>query len=81
MLVTGNQLKAARALAGMDQRSLADAAGVAVNTVRGMESAGCNEITSSAPTVRKVQRALETAHVEFICEGNAVGAILKMPAS
>jgi transcriptional regulator with XRE-family HTH domain len=65
MLITGNQLKAARALAGVDQLSVAQAAKVAINTIRNMESRGPNPITSGAVTVRNVQTALEAAGVEF----------------
>jgi hypothetical protein len=65
MLITGNQLKAARALAGVDQLVLANAAKVAVNTIRNMESHGPDPITSGAVTVRNVQSALEAAGVEF----------------
>ena len=66
MLVTGNQLKAARALAGVDQQEVADAAGVNVNTIRNMEARGANPITSSAVTVRNVQIALEAIGIEFL---------------
>ena len=55
MLTTGHQLKAARALAGVDQQQVADSAGVNVNTIRNMEARGAEPITSSAVTVRKVQ--------------------------
>ena len=65
-LATGNQLKAARALAGIDQKQLADAAGVNVNTVRYMEAREFGLITSSAVTIRKVQLALEGLGIEFL---------------
>src|SRR5262245_44545751 len=66
MLITGNQLKAARALAGVDQHELADSAGINVNTIRNMEARGAEPITSSAVTVRKVQLALEARGIEFL---------------
>ena len=66
MLATGNQLKAARALAGVDQQQVADAAGVNVNTIRNMEARGGEPITSSAVIVRKVQLALEALGIEFL---------------
>jgi hypothetical protein len=69
MLITGNQLKAARALVGVDQAWVAKAANVAINTVRNMESRGGKPITSGAVTVRNVQLALESAGVEFINGG------------
>ena len=65
-LATGNQLKAARALTGVDQQQLADAAGLNVNTIRNMEARGPALITSSAVTVRSVQVALEAMGVEFL---------------
>lgn len=69
MLTTGNQLKAARALVGMEQVVLADAAGVNVNTIRNMESKGAAVLTSSVEVVRRVQLALESAGVEFLNHG------------
>lgn len=68
-LITGNQLRAARALSGVEQKALADASGVSINTIRNMEARGAEEITSSAVTVRKVQQALESAGVEFLNHG------------
>lgn len=79
MLSRGNQLKAARALIGMEQEALADAAGVHVNTIRKMEAKGTAEITSGADTVRRVQSALEAAGVEFLDHGRP-GVRLKPPA-
>jgi transcriptional regulator with XRE-family HTH domain len=65
-LTTGNQLKAARALAEIDQQQLADAAGVNVNTIRNMEARGGRAITSGAVTVHNVQVALEALGIEFL---------------
>jgi transcriptional regulator with XRE-family HTH domain len=65
MLIFGNQLKAARALAGVEQQELADAASVHVNTIRKMEAKGDEEITSAADVLRRVQSAFERWRVEF----------------
>jgi transcriptional regulator with XRE-family HTH domain len=65
-LITGNQLKAARALVGVDQQQVAESAGVNVNTIRNMEARGPEPITSGAVTVRKVQLALEALGIEFL---------------
>jgi transcriptional regulator with XRE-family HTH domain len=65
-LTTGNQLKAARALAGVDQQQVADSAGVNVNTIRNMEARGPKPITSGAVTVHNVQVALEALGIEFL---------------
>ena len=66
VLATGNQLKAARALAEVDQQQVADSAGVNVNTIRNMEARGAKPITSSAVNVRNVQLALEALGIEFL---------------
>lgn len=65
-LLTGNQLRAARMLVGVDQQQLADAAEVAVNTIRNMEAYGFEPIKSGAFTVERVQKSLELLGVEFI---------------
>jgi transcriptional regulator with XRE-family HTH domain len=78
MLATGNQLKAARALIGMEQAALADQAGVHVNTIRNIERKGASEITSAADVVRRIQSALEAAGVEFLNHGRP-GVRLKEP--
>ena len=79
MLITGNQLKAARALVGADQVWVAKAANVAINTIRNMESRGADPITSGAVTVRNVQLALESAGVEFINGGQPGVRLRKTP--
>jgi transcriptional regulator with XRE-family HTH domain len=65
-LATGNQLKAARALAGVNQQQVADSAGLNVNTIRNMEARGAELITSSVVTVRNVQLVLEALGIEFL---------------
>jgi len=70
MLVTGNQLKAARALADVDQQTLAVEAQVNVNTIRAMEASGAGTLTSGLATIRRVQEALERRGVEFLNHGN-----------
>jgi transcriptional regulator with XRE-family HTH domain len=78
VLTTGNQLKAARALAGVDQQQVADSAGVNVNTIRNMEARGAELITSSAVTVRNVQLALEALGIEFLNHSRP-GVRLRIP--
>jgi transcriptional regulator with XRE-family HTH domain len=65
MLTTGNQLKAARALAGIEQIELAELAGVAVTTIRKMEWQKAETLTSGLGTVKRVQSALELLGIEF----------------
>jgi transcriptional regulator with XRE-family HTH domain len=68
MLSTGNQLKAARALVGVNQQTVAQQAGINVNTVRNMESAGAGQIPGLAASVQAVQRSLEAAGVVFLSD-------------
>jgi transcriptional regulator with XRE-family HTH domain len=78
-LATGNQLKAARALAGVNQQEVADTAGVNVNTIRNMEARGARPISSSAVTVHNVQLALEALGIEFLNHAGP-GVRLRIPS-
>lgn len=79
-LRTGNQIKAARALADLNQAQLAELAGVNVNTIRAMESRGNDVLVSGLDTVMRVQEALEAAGIQFIPEnGGGAGVRLAKP--
>jgi transcriptional regulator with XRE-family HTH domain len=80
MLTTGNQLKAARALAGMDQSELAEGAGLSVNTISTMEKKGAEPLTSGLQTIRAIMNVLEAAGVEFLNHGQP-GVRLVKPKS
>jgi len=69
MLTTGNQLRAARALVGMDQGTLADRAGVNINTIGSMEKRGAAGLVSGLDKVQAVMRVLEAEGVEFLNHG------------
>lgn len=69
MLLIGNQLKAARALIGMDQTTLAEKAGVSKNTVVALERAGSGVLKGRLDTVHAIAKALEEAGVEFLNHG------------
>jgi len=78
MAISGNQLKAARALIGLDQQQLADKAGIGINTVRNMEAAAAGNIRARTDTLDAVVAALADAGVEFIPEnGGGAGVRLK----
>ena len=72
------QLRAARALLGWSQGSLAEASGLAIATIKRMESAR-GPLKSSAENVLKVQQALEDAGVVFI-ERNGGGPGVRLRA-
>jgi transcriptional regulator with XRE-family HTH domain len=68
MLITPDQIRAARALLRMDQEELARRANVSVVTVRRLEAPdGLGKVGPG--TVDVVQRALEAAGAEFVERG------------
>ena len=68
MLITPEQIRAARALLRLEQDELARRAQVSVVTVRRLEAP--DGLTKVAPgTVDEVQRALEAAGAEFVDRG------------
>jgi DNA-binding XRE family transcriptional regulator len=69
MLTTGNQLRAARALAGLDQGTLAELADVNINTISAMEKRGGETLTSGLDVVTRVAQALEARGIEFLNHG------------
>ena len=67
-MITAAQIRAARALLGMDQRHLAEAAGLSVPTIQRMEGSS-GQVRGNVESLVKVVEALETAGVELIGEG------------
>ena len=67
-MLTSGQLRAARALLGIDQKSLARLAGVSVPTIQRMEASDGN-VRGIVDTLTKVVEALQAAGVELIGEG------------
>jgi transcriptional regulator with XRE-family HTH domain len=69
-MMTGAQLRAARALLGIDQKTLAEMAGVSVPTVQRMEASG-GTVRGVIESLTRIVEALDRAGVELI----AVGAV------
>ncbi|KAB2877230.1 MAG: helix-turn-helix transcriptional regulator [Bauldia sp.] len=67
-MITAAQLRAARALLGIDQRTLADRAGLSVPTIQRMEASG-DVIRGTVDSLTKLVNALESAGIELIGEG------------
>ena len=67
-MMTAGQLRAARALLGIDQKSLAELAGVSVPTIQRMEASEGN-VRGVVDSLTKVVEALNRAGVELIGEG------------
>jgi len=61
-------MKAARVLAGMDQKALAEASGVSLPTIQRMEASN-GIVRGVIESLTRVMAALEVAGVEFINEG------------
>jgi len=69
-VITAAQMRAARALAGMDQKTLAERAGVSLPTIQRMEASD-GVVRGVVDTLMKVIQALDEAGVELIGESQA----------
>ena len=83
-MMTAAQLRAARALLGIDQKRLAEMAGVSVPTIQRMEASRGN-VRGVVDSLSKVVDALGAAGIELIGEGaqslgGGRGVRLKEPA-
>lgn len=67
-MITANQLRAARALLGLDQKTLADLAGLSVPTIQRMEASE-TVIRGNVDSLMKLIAALDLAGIELIAEG------------
>jgi transcriptional regulator with XRE-family HTH domain len=68
-MITSAQVRAARALLGLDQRGLAELAGLSLPTIQRMEASG-GQVRGIIDTLVKVVEALEDAGVELIGENS-----------
>jgi len=66
-MITSQQMRAARALLQIDQRQLADLAGLSLPTIQRMEASG-GQVRGVVDTLVKVISALERAGIELIGE-------------
>jgi transcriptional regulator with XRE-family HTH domain len=83
-MITAQQLRAARALLGIDQRRLAELSGVSLPTIQRMEASE-GRVRGVVETLTKVVEALDAAGIELIGEnapstGSGRGVRLKEPA-
>ncbi len=69
-MITAAQLRAARALLGMDQRALAEASGLSLPTIQRMEASE-GVIRGQVESLMKLIGALDAAGIELINEGAA----------
>jgi transcriptional regulator with XRE-family HTH domain len=68
MMISAGQLRAARALLGIDQRHLAELAGLSVPTIQRMEASD-GLIRGNVDSLMKLIGALESSGIELINDG------------
>jgi len=68
-MLTSGQLRAARALLDIDQRTLAELAGVSLPTIQRMEASN-GYVRGVVDTLTKVVAALERENIELISENS-----------
>ena len=69
-MITSQQMRAARALLGIDQRRLAELAGLSLPTIQRMEASD-GQVRGVVDTLVKVIEALEKSGIELIGENTA----------
>jgi transcriptional regulator with XRE-family HTH domain len=83
-MITAAQLRAARALLGVDQKKLAELSGLSVPTIQRMEASE-GVVRGTVDSLMKLVRALDVAGIDLIGEGavsaaGGRGVRLKEPA-
>lgn len=83
-MLTATQLRAARALLGIDQQTLADLSGVSLPTIQRMEASRGN-VRGVVDTLTKVVEALNAAGIELLgdntkSDGGGRGVRFREPA-
>lgn len=84
-MITSGQLRATRALLGIDQRKLAELSGLSLPTIQRMEASE-GVIRGNVESLMKLVAALDASGVELIAEnatstGGGRGVRLKGPAA
>ncbi|MEO2169832.1 MAG: helix-turn-helix transcriptional regulator [bacterium] len=78
-MITGTQIRAARALLAWSQAELAQGAGTSLPTIKRIESTG-NEPSGTVRTNEKIRAAVEAAGIVFIDADNDGGRGVRMGA-
>jgi transcriptional regulator with XRE-family HTH domain len=84
-MITAGQLRASRAILGIDQRKLAEAAGLSLPTIQRMEASD-GVIRGNVDSLVKLVNALDALGIDLISDNAASqiggrGVRLKRPAS
>jgi len=72
-MITGPQMRAARALLGLDQRELAQRSGLSLPTIQRMEASG-GVVRGNVDSLMKLVEALSAAGIELIGDGATSGS-------
>jgi transcriptional regulator with XRE-family HTH domain len=67
-MITSAQMRAARAMLGIDQRELAGLSGLSLPTIQRMEASG-GVVRGNVDSLVKLVEALQDAGIELIAEG------------
>jgi len=67
-MISAGQLRAARAILGIDQKTLAELCGLSVPTIQRMEASN-GVIRGNVDSLMKLVNALDAAGIELIAEG------------
>jgi predicted transcriptional regulator len=84
-MITAGQIRASRALLGIDQRALAEAAGLSLPTIQRMEASD-GAVRGNVDSLMKLIAALESLGIELMTDngvssGGGRGVRLKRPAT
>jgi transcriptional regulator with XRE-family HTH domain len=82
-MITAAQLRAARALLGIDQRQLAELSGLSVPTIQRMEASE-TMVRGNVDSLVRLIAAFETAGIEMIDDGavsNSLGRGVRLKAA
>ena len=84
-MITAGQIRASRALLGIDQRALAEAAGLSLPTIQRMEASD-GVVRGNVDSLMKLIAALESLGIELMTDnavssGGGRGVRLKRPAT
>ena len=84
-MITAGQIRASRALLGIDQRTLAEAAGLSLPTIQRMEASD-GVVRGNVDSLMKLIAALESLGIELMTDngvssGGGRGVRLKRPAT
>ena len=67
-MITSGQMRAARAMLGLDQRALAELSGLSLPTIQRMEASD-GVVRGNVDSLMKLVNALDDAGIELIAEG------------